>query len=113
MESHEPLCFQILRDDQQQLSARRLSAISRAILFCHRAQELEHQVRRQDRGDLTRTVVERRDFDNVAADQLQAGEATHETLRFVAGESSTSGVPVPGANAGSTRVDVEGRAPAR
>ena len=40
--------------------------------------QLEHDIRSEQRGDLSRTVELRRDLDDVAADEVQAGEAADE-----------------------------------
>src|SRR4051794_40690296 len=53
-----------------------------------RAQEFEHQVRREQRRDLAGAVEYRRDFDDVAADQAQTGETAHELLRLMAGQAA-------------------------
>ena len=48
-------------------------------------------------------MVERRaDLDQVHADEPQAGETADQLQRLARGEPTGTGVPVPGAKAGST-----------
>ena len=52
------------------------------------AEQLEHDVRREERGDLAGAVEDRGDFDDVAADEIQAGEPADELLRLVTREAA-------------------------
>ena len=63
-------------------------ALTASALSGDDAQKLEHQVRREQRGDLTGAVERRRDLDDVAADEGQAGQTADELLRFVAGQAA-------------------------
>src|SRR5439155_2719225 len=74
----------------------------------HRAQELEHQIRGQHRGNLSGPVVARRHFDDIAADERQRAEAAHEPLRFVARQAADLRRPRPWRERRINAVDVEG-----
>src|SRR6185369_961672 len=71
------------------------------------AQELEHQIRRQHRRNLAGTVVERRHFDDVAADEREAGESSHQALRFVARQAAHFRRPGSGRKGRIDAVDVK------
>src|SRR5437762_7285096 len=86
----------------------RLMATSLPVPARHRAEEFEHQVRREKRRNLARTVEKRRDLDDVAADQLQAGQAANELLGLVARQAADFRRAGSGRERGIDRVDVEG-----
>ena len=73
----------------------------------HDTEQLEHDVRREERRDLAGAVEDRRDFDYVAADQIQAGERAHELLRLIAREAADLGRAGAGGERGIDGIDVE------
>src|SRR5437899_242207 len=73
----------------------------------HRAEEFEHQVRREKGRNLAGTVEQRRNFDDVAAGQLQAAEAANELLRLVARQAADFRRAGSGCERRIDRVDVE------
>src|SRR4051812_38194673 len=71
-------------------------------------QKFKHEVRRQQRGDLSRSVEWRRNLDDVAADECETAEAAHELLRFVTREAADLRGAGTGRKRRIDRVDVEG-----
>src|SRR5579871_4460611 len=57
-----------------------------SLSVCHGAQALEDEVCGQQRGNLTRPVVQRRHLDDVAADEREVAQSADELQRLVAGQ---------------------------
>src|SRR5436309_7321519 len=73
----------------------------------HGAEKLEHDIRREEGRDLTRTIERRRDLDDVAADEGETGETAYEPLRLVARQPAHFRRAGAGREGGVDRVDVK------
>src|SRR5512133_3154941 len=71
-----------------------------SILDRKQGQIFKDDIRGEDGGDIA-VVVGRGNFDEVKADQIQAVQSAYELEQLALISPPTSGVPVPGAKAGS------------